>query len=527
MLIEAGALVRFTARRHGSALALAADGGGTYTFAELNELANKIGSGFRTLGVRPGERVGLLGYNVPEMVQAWLAFEKHNIVRVALHTHCDMSTHAATLNHVEASALLFDSRLRHEVEIHRDAFRTVRHFVAMGPDPPDWATTMVDVMAGQPSSEPYMEVDEDAPCFVQLTSGTTGPPKPWVKTYRSWRAVIEHNLHHLDTLRAGEAPIGPGDVNLHFTPIQSGSGFQTLYPYLVRGSPTFLVDDAVFDPKKVIEVLCRHGITGTVSPGLLLVKLLDEVEARGGIDHRLRRLVVRFATPELLERTTKLLGPVWSHGYGSTELGAPVTRLVADECTKWPRRRAGVGTPPSPFVDLIITDEQGNRLPPKDIGRITSRSAMSDGWYWHMPDETRRSVLPGGWFQSSDLGYLDDDGFLVYVDRASDGILTPNGVVHPHLVETALLRHPGIDNVGVVGIGLPGAQEVVAAVVVKSGWSPTPELEETVRTTAASGLQTYECPSRIVFVSELPTSAGGKVVRQSLRKTLADSATQG
>jgi acyl-CoA synthetase (AMP-forming)/AMP-acid ligase II len=70
MLIEAGALMRFAAQRYGSALALVTDGGGSYTFAELNELANKIGFGFRTLGVKLGDRVGLLGYNEPEMVHA-------------------------------------------------------------------------------------------------------------------------------------------------------------------------------------------------------------------------------------------------------------------------------------------------------------------------------------------------------------------------------------------------------------------------------------------------------------------------
>jgi acyl-CoA synthetase (AMP-forming)/AMP-acid ligase II len=214
------------------------------------------------------------------------------------------------------TALLFDSRLQQQVATHIEEFRTVRHFVAFGPDSPDWATTLVDVMAGQPSNEPHVEVDEEAPCFVQLTAGTTGRPRPWVKTYRSWWAGIDHNLHHLDTSRASEPRVGPERVNLHFTPIQADSGFQTLYPYVLRGSSTILVDDAVFAPNKVIEVLCHQGITGTAAPGFLLTKLLDEVEARGGIDHQLRRLVVRFATPELLERTTKLLGPVWAHGYG-------------------------------------------------------------------------------------------------------------------------------------------------------------------------------------------------------------------
>lgn len=521
MRVEAGSLARLAAQWFGPRVALT-DGTRSQTFAELNESANRVGSGFLATGVNRGDRVGVLSYNRAEVVQAWLGFEKHNIVRVVLHSHFDMATHVATLNDVEASALVFDTRFTKEVDAHRASLSTVRHLVAIGSDVPEWAIPFDEIAAMGSADEPYLDVDEDAACFLQLTTGTTGRPKPWIKTYRSWLAVIDHNLHHLDTFDPQRPPVGPDDVNLHFHPIQWASGFQTLYPYLIRGARTVLMDDSTFDPNQLIDVIVNEGVTGVLVPGPFMTPFLDAVEARGGINHRLRRVVLFFAPPEMLERTTELLGPVWCHGFGSTEQGAVTTRLLPQEAVEHPDRLKSVGRPGSPFFEVAIMDENGNRLGPGEVGEIVVRSGMSIGSYWGLPEKSREVFFPGDWFRPFDVGYLDDDGFLYYVDRAVDRISTASGAVYPHLVEAALLRHSSVANCGVVGLGEPDSEEVVGAIVLKRGWEPTAELADEIQTTAMGGLKDHERPSRILFVEELPTVLGGaKVQRQELRERLS------
>ena len=272
-------------------------------------MSNRVGSALVDLGVARGDRVGVLAYNTPEVVQTWFGCEKHNLVRVVLHSHFSMDDHVWSLNHVEASALIFDTRFSSDVERNKDELKTVRHFVGIGADCPDWATPFAQLESGGSAEDPYLDVDEDAPCFLQLTSGTTGHPKAWVKTYRSWQAVIDHNLHHFDTFGPGVPPVGPDDVNLHFHPIQWASGFQTLYPYYVRGARTVLLDDEVFDPGVLLDTIASEQVTGVFMPGPLLTPVLDEIEARGGFTHRLRRMVVFFGNPDQLDRTTRLLGP--------------------------------------------------------------------------------------------------------------------------------------------------------------------------------------------------------------------------
>jgi acyl-CoA synthetase (AMP-forming)/AMP-acid ligase II len=519
MQLEAGALVRVAAQNFGPSLALSA-GRRQLTFTELNELSNRVGSALMDLGVRSGERVGVLAHNTPEAIETWFGCEKHNLVRTVLHSHLPMDSHIRSLNHVEASALIFDTRFTADVGPHRDDFETVRHLVGIGPGCPPWAMPFAQLESGGNAADPLLDVDENAPCFLQLTSGTTGSPKAWVKTYRSWQAVINHNLIHLDTFGPGAPPVGPDDVNLHFHPIQWASGFQTFYPYFVRGARNVLLDDEVFSPGIVLDTIDREQVTGVFMPGPLLNPVLDAVEMRPGFKHRLRRMVVFFGTPDLLDRTTQLLGPVWAHGFGSSEQGAVATRLLPHEVDQRRERINSVGRPASPFLEIAVVGEEGQKLGAGQAGEIVARSAMSLGDYWGTPERTAQSFFPGDWFRPYDIGYLDEDGFLYYLGRATDRITTARGTVYPHLVEDTILGHGSVLLCCVVGLGEPGSQQVVAAVQVKEGFTPSDHLAEEILAQAAR-LPDYQRPVRAVFVRDMPTVLGGaKVQRQALRERL-------
>lgn len=520
MQVEAGHLVRHAAQRFGSRTALSSPSR-SLSFTELNDAANRVGSALIEAGVRRGDRVGVLAFNAPEVVVTWFGCEKHNLVRVVLHSHLPIEAHIWSLNHVEASTLVFDTRFAADVERHRDQIETVRHFVAIGADSPHWATPFPQLEQGGKDDDPYLDVDEDSPCFLQLTSGTTGHPKAWVKTYRSWQAVINHNLIHLDTFGPGVPPIDATDVNLHFHPIQWASGFQTLYPYFVRGARSVLLDDEVFDPAVLLDTISREGVTGLFMPGPLLTPVLDTIESRGRFEHRLRRMVVFFGTPELLQRTTELMGPIWAHGFGATEQGAVTTRLLPVEVDERAERIHSVGRSGSPFLEVAVVDDHGRQLPPNQTGEIVVRSAMSIGEYWAMPAKTAEAFLPGGWFRSMDVGHLDEEGFLYFSDRATEKISIADEVVFPHLVEGAVLRHPAVANCGVVGLGETGAQQVVAAVRLKPEVAPSSGVADEILARTADLPATHR-PTRVIFMDDLPTVFGGaKVQRHALREQLA------
>lgn len=523
MRVEAGGYIADAVRRHRDRVAVSSNQG-DQTFEELNSTANRIGSGLRKIGALVGDRVGVLSYNRIEVLQAWIGLEKLGLVRVVLHSHFELATHAATLREVGAKVLMFDTRFAAAIEAQKELFTSIRLFVALGQNVPPWSIPLSQIIDQGSSQEPVLDVDEDSPCFIQLTTGTTGRPKPWIVTHRSWRAVIEGNFEHLDTFQSDSQVLNTGDVNLHFHALQWASGFQTLMPYLLRGARTVLVDDECFDARSLVDELVATHCTGMFVPGPLLTPLLDEVEARGGIAHHLKRLMIFFATPELLRRTSQVLGDVWCHGFGSTEQGAPTTRLTAEEAREKPTRLESVGRSISPFYELAIMGQNGIRLSATEVGEIVVRSPMCTSSYWGNTNSD--SFFDGGWFRPHDVGYMDQDGFLYFLDRSKDQIRTERGVVYPHVIEAALLRHEAVANCGVVGLGNDVAHTIVAAVLLKKGVNPSPEIENALLCLAQSELTDTQQAQRVCFVSELPTVLGGaKVQRGVLRSQLLERGT--
>ena len=494
------------------------------TFAELRAASNRVGSGFAALGLKQGDRVAVLAFNRTGVVELWLGLERANLVRVVMHSHFEMATHVRTLKEVGARALVFDERFAEAVADHRHEMTSVEHFVCLGTGALDWAISYESLRAKGSPADLLIDVDEEAPCFLQLTSGTTGLPKPWTHTHRSWRAVIAANIEHLDTFSAQAGIVDTSDVNLHFHALQWATGFQTLMPYLLRGARTVLMDDSGFDPQAVAKAFVEQGVTGTLVPAPMLPAILDHLEAGKRRAAAMKRMVIFFATPELLERTTRVMGPVWCHGFGSTEQGAPTTRLAAADVKADPKRVESVGRAASSFFELAIMDENGKRLPPGKVGEIVVRSAMSNGSYWRLPDKTARCFFPGGWFRPEDIGYVDEEGFLYYLDRAKDRVETAEGIVYPHVVETVLLAHDAVAHCGVVGLGESGSQRVVAAILLKKGLAASEALGAEILAHAAGTLAKGDRPDRIVFVEQLPTVLGGaKVQREVLKRQIFEA----
>jgi acyl-coenzyme A synthetase/AMP-(fatty) acid ligase len=421
--------------------------------------------------------------------------------------------HLDMLTRTDAKALIFDTRFTSALEDAVGARGDDHAFVGVGPECPGWAIPYAELLERGDDQFEAPAVHEDDPVCIQPTTGTTGAPKPWVVSHRSWMTLVTHNILHLSAM----SPFLEDEVNLHVHALQWASGAQTLLPYLVHGAITVLLDDEEFDPAVVASSISASQATGLLLPGPMLARFLDVIEAQEGFTHSLRRLVVLFATPELLERATRALGPVWCHGYGSTEQGAPATRLLARDGAA---RLASVGRRASPLIDIAITGESGERLPAGRVGEIVTRSPMSRGRYWESPVLTEHAFHADGWFRSGDLGAVDKDGFLTYVDRNRDVIATDAGAVYPHEIEAAVLRHAAVANCGAVGLGEPGSQEVLAAVLLKQG--------ATADVAAIAGAARHSLPAharpRIVIVNDLPVVLGGaKVQRDLLRERLTEA----
>lgn len=443
MLREAGYLIGRAASFYGDAIAVTC-GSVDRTFREQNGIAESVASALHQQGVRPGDRIGVLGRNSLALLDAWFGCEKLGAVRVVMHPHLSGAVLREQVESLSLRALFVDGSLADHFTSLPAAVRAACLFVVMNGESGGLGPSFDSFVAsaGEPCSG--ITVDDSQPWIIQFTSGTTGRPKPWCKSLRSFIAVIEQNTLVLDRVNRGDA-IDHEDVNLHFHALQSSSGFKTLFPYYIRGARTVLMDaDGLEDPiGGLCSTVAAQGVSGLLLHGTAFRQWLRHLKAmppqtRAAVVAHLRRVVTSLVGPRLLDLASDLIGPVWCHTYGSTEQGSPVTALYADDPPAW-GGWGTVGRLQSPAHELRIVDpDTAQAAATGQPGEIEVRSEMSLGSYLSADPGVRR-VGTDDWLRVGDIGCLDPQGALHFLGRSVDVIGVGAKVLHPWQIEQHLL----------------------------------------------------------------------------------------
>jgi len=225
------------------------------------------------------------------------------------------------------------------------------------------------------------------------------------------------------------------------------------------------------------------------------------------------RLALTGAAP-LSEQTRTAFesrfGVTLRQGYGLTEASPVVTSSVFDGAP----RPNSIGVP-LPGIDVRLVDEEGEDALVGDAGEIWLHGPNVFRGYWENDEATARALTPDGWLRTGDVAVADDDGFLYIVDRAKDLIIVSGFNVFPAEVEDALLEHPDVAEVAVVGAAHPHTGETVKAFVVVQPGAHLSEAD--VQAFCAERLARYKCPTTVMFVDALPHGLAGKLLRRALR----------
>jgi len=260
---------------------------------------------------------------------------------------------------------------------------------------------------------------------------------------------------------------------------------------------------------KVTLVCCIPQVYSTLvhrvhGPKALLLRLLNPL-----------KMAISGAAPlpaEVQVKFEKTFGTALLEGYGLTE-AAPVVSVNP----RYGTHKPGTVGLPLPGIDIKITDDDEQELETSEIGEVCVRGANVMVGYYKQPEATAEAFTADGWLKTGDLGFLDSDGYLTLVDRKKDLIIAKGLNIYPQEVETALITHPAVAEVAVVGIrDESGDESVRAFVVLEPDASVKPrELIAYARPSLAS----YKVPKDVVIVDELPKNALGKVLKKDLRET--------
>jgi fatty-acyl-CoA synthase len=268
-----------------------------------------------------------------------------------------------------------------------------------------------------------------------------------------------------------------------------------------------------FEPERLLALVREHGVRlifGVPAIWLELLKRPDfdaahlpslELCVSGGAPH-----------PMAIIDAVAERGFTFLQGYGLTETAPGGTLMpIADA-----KRKAGTAGKPAMHVELRVVADDGRTCAPEEIGEVQFRGPNVFAGYWGRPDATAEAFTPDGWFRSGDLGRLDDEGFLVLVDRKKDMVITGGENVYSAEVEDVLFAHPAVAEAAVIGVADPKwGESVFAVVVLRPGASVT---ADELITHARSQLAKYKTPTGVAFVEALPRNAAGKVLKRELRE---------
>ena len=319
-------------------------------------------------------------------------------------------------------------------------------------------------------------------------------------------------------------PIAATDSVLHAAPLSHGSGLYGL-PHVAKGAVSVFPGPAALAGPELLALLGRWPGMSFFAAPIMVKRLADDPVLTGAEPGQLAglRTIIYGGAPMYLtdlEVALETFGPRLAQIYGQGETPMTITGLsradhAATDHPRWRERMQGVGFPRTD-VEVRVVDGDDRPLPAGEPGEIVVRGGVVMAGYWQQPDATAET-LRGGWLHTGDVGSFDDDGFLTLRDRSKDLIISGGMNIYPREVEEALLAHPHVEAVAVVGRPDPEWGESVVAFVVTDGTEPP--VDELDRT-CLDRIARFKRPKDYRFVESLPTNNYGKVLKRELRERL-------
>ena len=476
------------------------------TYGELRAQVAACRGGLAELGIGDGDRVALLLGNSRRFVVSYLAILGRGAIAVPLNPTSPAPEVRDQINAVGAKAVVLDqvssptwSNLERaavptiEVEIKTDG-------TDGGPGSP---MAFDDLISADPVD--IVDVDPDHLAALLFTSGTAGSPKAAMLTH-------DNLLSNIDQASGSSAQVNETDVIFGLLPAFHIMGLNVVLGMgLLRGATIVLVQR--FDPATAVQTIVDRQVT--VLPGAPGVwkafAHFDELDPDTFASVRVALSGAARLPVTVAETMRDRFGVIIREGYGLTEASPIVTTMVGSEVRFGSVGRALGG------VEVRLVNADGDALV-GDVGEIWVRGRNVFAGYWQDPDATADVINDDGWLMTGDMATTDDDGYLYLVDRSKDLIIVSGFNVYPAEVEEILMTHPDVLEAGVVGVAHPNTGEAVKAFVVTTADSDLDE--DALVDYSHDRLARYKCPSKIIFVDELPRNTHGKLVRRNLDESL-------
>jgi long-chain acyl-CoA synthetase len=496
------------------------------TFKEHFRRVAALANFLRAAGIQKGDRIAIGMRNYPEWQISFWAVQALGAIAVAINAWWTGPEIAFALEDSTPAALLIDGERLERLTPLLPKMKLKALVVARRGSGGNAGTDMADAMAGNTMTLPEVQIAPDDYATILYTSGTTGKPKGAVATHRN------HVTNIMNTALGGAMARGmmgdfsvirpqdmPQTAILQTFPYFHIGGLSGLYVSAVNGAKVALMYK--WDPAEAVRLIAAHKISGVTGVPIVVRQLLEAARASGTDISSVLGIASGGASvpPDLIRQIGKHFESkaMPGNGYGLTETTSAV---VSNGGLEYFAHPDSVGRP-VPTAEVRIVDEQGHDVHTADVGELWIRGANVIPGYWKNPEATE-AAFGGGWFRTGDLGYRDSEGLLYVVDRKKDVIIRGGENVYCAEVEAAILEHPLVKDVAVIGLPDPEYGEQVAAMIQVADPARSTALPDELRTSLAATLAKFKIPTSYKLTEhELPRTATGKVLKRELRELFA------
>lgn len=483
----------------------------SYTFAQIKDNSNKFANVLRKYGVGKGDRVFIFMPRSPELYFSFLGIVKVGAIAGPLFEAFMEAALKDRLENSDAVAIVTTPELKGR--ILKDELPNLKNIFVVGANGElgdreiDWNAEMA-----QASADAEIEwVDRETPLFLLYTSGSTGKPKGIVHVHNDMLGYYATGKY-VEDLREGDmywCTADPGWV--------TGVVYGMIAPWL-NGVSTILRGGR-FSADDWYNVLAKYKVTVWYSaPTAFRLLMAEGTEPLKKYDLSSLRHILSVGeplNPEVIRWFMTNLNIRVHDTWFMTETG--MNMICNYPCM--PIKPGSMGKP-VPGVEAAIVDDNGNVLPPLQMGNL----AIKKGWpaqmraVWKNPEKFNEYFQHDPWYISGDSAYMDEEGYFFFQGRVDDVINTAGERVGPFEVESKLIEHPAIAEAGVIGKPDSVRGEIIKAfIALREGYEWTDELAKEVRDFVKLGLAAHAAPREFEVKDKLPKTRSGKIMRRVLK----------
>jgi acyl-CoA synthetase (AMP-forming)/AMP-acid ligase II len=489
------------------------EGSRSYTFAEMFERCSRMANALLDFGLKKGERVAILSKNSIENAESYFSIPSAGLVLVMLNFRLAPREMQVILIDAEPTVVMVNEEYLGHYEQIKDALPFVREVVFIG-DPektPEGWHHYEELMAQASPSCPAVPLSEDDLAALLYTSGTTGAPKGCM--------AIHRNFYHGGRSLTLELKMDEEDVGIIASPLFHATGEVTLMNHIYSGTTSVIMP--MWGVDLFLELVERYKIsTGMLAtPMVLFMTEFPDVEKYDFSSLKKIYFAGAPVTPVVFQKAIEIYGNVFIHLFGASETVGQATILqLSDVARALESGNTGIlASCGRSFADMesVVVDKDDNPTAPGVVGELKVRGLGNTIGYWRKKAATE-AVYRHGWYYPLDLCKIDEAGFIYIVDRKKDMIITGGENVYPAEVENVLYHHTAVGQAAVIALPDEKWGEAVTAVVqLKAGVEVG---EEELRNFCKGEIASYKVPRKVLFISEMPRSASGKILKYRLRE---------